>query len=155
MHRPCGNKRSFPNIPEAPASPCNIIHCEPINCKSKLHLVSPIAECDVNYLLKNQTARVHWMLFPGQKGNWPSASPVTASPSPEQRESRLFSTSRQRSSRKPKFSDSIGTGRMWREVVKTTWQASQRVWLPPVAGPWCYVIAGPGYQTAHYIARAR
>ena len=27
----------------------------------------------------------------------------------------------------------------------TTWQASQRVWLPPVAGPWCDVIAGTGY----------
>ncbi len=26
-----------------------------------------------------------------------------------------------------------------------TWQASQRVWLPPVAGPWCDVIAGTGY----------
>jgi hypothetical protein len=27
----------------------------------------------------------------------------------------------------------------------TTWQASQRVWLPPVAGPWCYVIARTRY----------
>ena len=27
----------------------------------------------------------------------------------------------------------------------TTWQASQRIWLPPVAGPWCDVIAGTGY----------
>ena len=83
-----------PDIPEASASPCNIIHCEPINlnCKSKLYLESPLAECDVDYLLK---AKVHRMLFPGQKGYWPSASPVTSSPSPEQRESRLFSTSRQ------------------------------------------------------------
>ncbi len=27
----------------------------------------------------------------------------------------------------------------------TIWQASQRVWLPPVARPWCDVIAGTGY----------
>jgi hypothetical protein len=27
-----------PDIPKAPASPCNIIHCEPINCQSKLYL---------------------------------------------------------------------------------------------------------------------
>jgi hypothetical protein len=27
----------------------------------------------------------------------------------------------------------------------TAWQASQRVWLPPVAGPWCNVITGTGY----------
>jgi hypothetical protein len=47
---------SSPDIPEAPASPCNIIYCEPINCESKLYLESPLAECDVDYLLKNQNA---------------------------------------------------------------------------------------------------
>ena len=94
-----------PDIPEAPASPCNIIHCKSINCESKLHLESLIAECNVDYLLKNQKAEVHLMLSLGQKAYSPPASPVTASPSPEQRESRLFSTRRQLSSRKPKFPD--------------------------------------------------
>ena len=57
-----------PDIPEAPASTCNISHHEPITCKSKLHLESPIAECDVDYrdLLKNQNAEVHRMRFPDQ-----------------------------------------------------------------------------------------
>jgi hypothetical protein len=66
-----------------------------------------------------------------------------ASPSPKQLESKPFSTSHQPSLRKPKFSDSIGAVRMLREEVKamSTWQASQRVWLLPVARPWCYVIA--------------
>ncbi len=50
-----------PDIPEAPASPCNIIHCEPINCESKLDLESPLAECDVDYLLKSQNAEVYRM----------------------------------------------------------------------------------------------
>ena len=45
-----------PDIPEAPASPSNIIHHEPINWESKLHLESLIAECDVDYLLKNQVS---------------------------------------------------------------------------------------------------
>ena len=109
-----------PDIPEAPASPCNIIHREPINCESKLHFESPIAECDVDYLFKNQNAEIHRMRFPDQKGYWPQASQVTTSPSPVQRESRLFSTSRQPSSRKPnlKLSDSIGVERMLREEVK-------------------------------------
>ena len=108
-----------PDIPEAPASPCNIIPCEPINCESKLYLESPLADCDVDYLLKNQNAEVHRMRSSGQKGYWYlPASPVTTSSSPEQRESRLFSTSRQSSSRKPKFSYSIGAGRMRREEVK-------------------------------------
>ena len=109
-----------PDIPKAPASSCNIIHCEPINCESKLYLESPIAECNVDHLLKNQNAEVYRMLSSGQKWYWLPASPVTTSPSPEQRESRLFSTSRQPepSSRKPKFSDSIGAGRMRREEVK-------------------------------------
>ena len=79
---------------------------------------SPIAECDVDYLLKNQIAEVHWMLFPDQKGYWPPALPVATSPSPMQRESRLFSTSRQPSLPKPKLSDSIGAERMRREEVK-------------------------------------
>ena len=107
-----------PDISEAPASPCNIIHCEPIKCESKLHLESLLAECDVDYLLKNQNAEVYRIRSSGQNGYWLSASPVTTSPSPEQRESRLFSTSRQPSSRKPKFSDPIGAGRMLREEVK-------------------------------------
>ena len=59
-----------PDIPEAPASPCDIIHHEPITSESesKLHLESPIAECDVDYrdLLKNQNAEVHRMRFPDQ-----------------------------------------------------------------------------------------
>ena len=79
---------------------------------------SPLTECDVDYLLKNQNAEVYLMLSSGQKGYWLLASPVMTSPSPEQRESRLFSTSRQTSSRKPKFSDPIGTGCMRREEVK-------------------------------------
>ena len=58
------------------------------------------------------------MLSPGQKGYRLPASPVTASPIPEQLESRLFSTSRQPSSSKPKFSDPIGLERMRREEVK-------------------------------------
>ena len=53
------------DIPEAPASPCNIIHCEPINCESKLDLESPLAESDFDYLLKNQNAEVYWMWSPG------------------------------------------------------------------------------------------
>ena len=108
----------YPYIPEAPASPCNIIPCEPIKCESNLYLESPLAECDGYYLLKNQNAEVHRMWSSGQKGYWLPASPVTTSPSPEQRESRLFSTSRQPSSRKPKFSDSIGAGRMRREEAR-------------------------------------
>ena len=102
----------------APASPCNIIHFVPINCETKLHLESPLAACDVDYLLKNQNAEVHRMRSSGQKGYWLPALPVTTSPSPEQRESRLISTSRQPSSRKPKFSDSIEVERMLREEVK-------------------------------------
>ena len=86
--------------------------------ESKLYLESLLTECNVDYLLKNQNAEVHRMWSSGQKGYWLPAPPVTTSPSPEQRESRLFSTSRKTSSRKPKFSDSIGTGRMLREEVK-------------------------------------
>jgi hypothetical protein len=56
-----------PDIPEAPASPCNrdIIHCEPINCESKLDLESPLAECDVDHLLKDQNAEAYRMRSPG------------------------------------------------------------------------------------------
>ena len=73
---------------------------------------------DIDYLLNNQKAEVHRRRSSGQKGYWLPASPVTASPSQEQRESRLFSTNRQPSSCKPKFSYSIGTERMRREEVK-------------------------------------
>ena len=59
---------SCPDIPEAPASPCNVIHCEPINCESKLYLESPLAECDVDCLLKNQNAEAHGLRSSGQKG---------------------------------------------------------------------------------------
>ncbi len=79
---------------------------------------SLLAECDVDYMLKNQNAEVHQMLSPGQNGYWLLASLVTASPSPEQRESRLFSTSRQPSSYKPKFSNPIWAVRMQQEEVK-------------------------------------
>jgi len=82
-----------PDIPEAPASPRNIIHCEPINCESKIDLESPLAECDVDYLLKDQNAEVYRMRSPGQNGYRLPASPVMASPSPKQLESRSFSTS--------------------------------------------------------------
>ena len=109
---------SCPDIQEAPASPCTIIHYEPITGESKLYLESPLAECDIDYLLKNQKAEVYRMRSPGQKGYRLPASPFTASPSPEQRESRLFSSSRQPSSRKLEFSDSIGVERMRREEVK-------------------------------------
>ena len=34
-----------PDIPEAPALPCNIIPCESIKCESSLYLESPLAEC--------------------------------------------------------------------------------------------------------------
>ena len=34
-----------PDIPEAPASPCNILHCEPISFESKPYLESPLTEC--------------------------------------------------------------------------------------------------------------
>ncbi len=71
------------------SSPCNIIHSKPIKCESKAHLKYPLAECDVDYLLKNQKAEVHRMRCLGQKGCRLLASPVTASPSPEQREFRL------------------------------------------------------------------
>ncbi len=98
-----------PDIQEAPALPCNMIHCETTNCESKLYLESPLAECDVDYQLKNQNTEVHHRL---------PSSPVTASPSLEQRESRPFSTSRQPSLRKPKFSDPIGIEWMQREEVK-------------------------------------
>ena len=107
-----------PDIPEAPASPCNIIHCEPINCESNQDLESPLAECYVDYLLKDQNAKVYRMLSPGQNRYRLPALPVTASPSPMQRESRSFSTSCQTSSRKPKFSNLFGTVRMLREEVK-------------------------------------
>ena len=90
----------------------------PINCKSKIDLESPLAECDVDYLLKDQNAEVYLMRSPGQNGYRLPASPVMASPSPKQRESRSFSTSCQTSSRKPKFSDLFGTVRMRREEVK-------------------------------------
>ncbi len=77
---------------------------------------------DVDYLLKNQNAEVHRMRFPGQNGYRLPASPgpVIASPSQEQRESRLrpFCTSRQPSSRKPKFSNLIWAVHMRREEVK-------------------------------------
>ncbi len=115
-----------PDILDTPASPCNIIHGEPIICESKLYLESPLAECDVDYLLKNQNAEVYRMRSPGQNGYRLPASPVTTSSSPKQREPSPFRTSRQPLSRKPKFSDSIGTVRMLREEG-TTWQASQRV----------------------------
>ena len=69
-----------PDIPEAPASPHNIIHCEPINCESKIDLESPLAECDVDYLLKDQNAKVYRMRSPGQNGYRLPASPVMASP---------------------------------------------------------------------------
>ncbi len=55
-----------PDIPVAQASPCNIIHCKPINCESKLYLESQLSECDVDYLRKNQNAEVYWMRSPGQ-----------------------------------------------------------------------------------------
>ena len=87
-------------------------------CESKQQLESPIAECDVDYLLKNQNAEEHQIRFPDQKGYWPTASPITTSPSPVQQQSRLFSTSRQPSSCKPKLSDSIGVERMRREEAK-------------------------------------
>ena len=120
LQRSLGIQKVVPchDIPEAPASPCNILHCEPINFESKLYLESPLTECGVDYLLKNQNAEEHRMRSSGQKGYGLQASPVKTSPSPEQRESRLFSTSRQTSSRKPKFSDPIGAGRMRREEVK-------------------------------------
>ena len=38
-----------PDIPEAPASPCNILPCEPIKCEFNLYLESPLAECDIDY----------------------------------------------------------------------------------------------------------
>ena len=62
--------------------------------------------------------QVHRMLSSGQKGYWIPASPVMTSPGPEPQESRLFSASRKTSSRKPKISEPIGTGRMRREEVK-------------------------------------
>ena len=68
-----------PDIPEAPASPCNIIHCKPINCESKQYLESQLADCDVEYLLNNQNAEAHRLRSPGQKGYWLPASPVTTS----------------------------------------------------------------------------
>ena len=107
-----------PDIPEAPASSCNIIHCEPINCESKIYLESPLAECDVDYPLKKQNAEVYRMLSSGQKGYWLPALPVATSPNLEQRQSRLVSTSRQPSSRKLKVSYSIEAGRMLRDEVK-------------------------------------
>ena len=107
-----------PDIPEAPASPCNILHRKPISFESKLYLESPLTECDVDYLLKNQNAEVHRMWSSGQQGYWLPAPQVTTSPIPEKRESRLLSTSCKASSRKPKLSDQIGTGRMRREEVK-------------------------------------
>ena len=107
-----------PYIPEAPASPCNIIHCEPIKCESKLYLESLLAECDVDYLLKNQNAEVYRMRSPGQNEYRLPALQVTASPCPKQREARPLSTSRQPLSRKPKFSYLFGTVRMRQEEVK-------------------------------------
>ncbi len=89
-----------------------------INCESKLYLEAQLAECDFDYLLKNQNAEVHRVRSPGQKGYRLPASLVTASPSLEQRESRLFSTSSPPSSRKPKFSDPVGIEWMRREEVK-------------------------------------
>ena len=107
-----------PDIPEAPALSCNIIHCEPINCESKIYLESPLAECDVDYPLKKQNAEVYRMLSSGQKGYWLPALPVATSPNLEQRQSRLVSTSRQPSSRKLKVSYSIEARRMLRDEVK-------------------------------------
>ena len=152
MHRSWGYRRSFPvpifrRLLRSPASSCNIIHCESINCQSRLYLESPLAECDVDYRLKKQNAEVHRMLSSGQKGYWLPALPVTTSPNPEQRQSRLIRTSHQPSSRKLKVSDSIEAGYMLRDEVKARHgRLRKRVWLPPVAGPWCDVIAGPGYN---------
>ena len=143
---------SCPDIPEAPASPCNIIHYEPITGESKLYLESPLAECDIDYLLKNQKAEVYRMRSPGQKGYRLPASPFTACPSAEQRESRLFSSSRQPSSRKLKFSYSIGRSACGERKSRHDMAgfATAGVWLPPVAGRCCDVIAGTRYnKTAH------
>ena len=78
------------------------------------------------------------MRSPGQKGYRLPASPFTACPSAEQRESRLFSSSRQPSSRKLKFSDPIGAGRMRREKVKARYGRLRKgygyhQWLGPGA----------------------
>ena len=100
---------------------------------------SPLAEFDVDYLLKkkNQNAEVHQMLSSGQKGYWLLASPLITSPSPEQRESRLFSTSRQPSLRKPKISYSIRVERTRREEVKARGRLRKgygyHQWLDPGA----------------------
>ena len=108
-----------PDIPEAPASPCNIIHCKPINCESKLDLESPLAECDIDYLLKNQNAEVYRMRSPGQNGYRLPASPATTSVAQAQ------------GLRFVRDGAHVARGSQG-----TTWQASQRVWLPTVAGPW-------------------
>ena len=89
------------------------------------------------------------MRSPGQNGYRLPASPVMASPSPKQRESRSFSFLQYQ------LPDLIAQAQVLRFVrdcaqaakggQSTTWRASQRVWLPPVAGPWCNVIAGTGY----------
>jgi hypothetical protein len=101
----------------------------------QLFLEYPLAECDVDYLLKNQNAEVHQMRTPGQNGYRLPTSPVTASPSPERRESRPFSTSRQTSLRKP---ESIGAVRMLREEVKARHGRLRKgygyhLWLDPGA----------------------
>ncbi len=49
---------------------------------AKLYLESPLAECDVDYLLKKQNAEVHRMRSPGQNGCRLPGSLVTTSPSP-------------------------------------------------------------------------
>ncbi len=84
-----------------------------MNCKSKLYLESPLAECDVDHLLKIQNAKVYrtLMLSQGQNGYRLPAPQITASPSLRKRESGPVSTSRQPSLRKPKYSHSIGAVR--------------------------------------------
>ncbi len=40
----------------------------PWGYESRLHLESSLAECDIDYLLKNQNAKIHRMWSPGQNG---------------------------------------------------------------------------------------
>ncbi len=46
-----------PDILEAPASLCNITHCEPINCSPSHALELLLVEYNLDYLLKNSKAK--------------------------------------------------------------------------------------------------
>ena len=103
---------SCPDIPDAPASPCNINHCEPINCKLKPGLELLLAEYNFDYLLKNRKAKALRMRSQGHKGMGVymlPTSPAKPNLSLGPWKPRILSVSRQSSSPKLRsYGDRLG-----------------------------------------------